>query len=72
MMVAGIKDKIITITEFVYVNISIDKRPTIQIIKGNTQVLINFIYFLFVWLKVIYLYKKINDNKIKINPNTKK
>jgi len=45
MMVAGIKDKIITITEFVYVNISIDKRPTIQIIKGNTQVLINFMYF---------------------------
>ncbi len=53
MMVAGIKDKIITITEFVYVNISIDKRPTIQIIKGNTQVLINFMYF-FVLNNIIF------------------
>ena len=53
MMVAGIKDKIITINEFVYVNISIDKRPTIQIIKGNTQVLINFMYF-FVLNNIIF------------------
>lgn len=53
MMVAGIKDKIITITEFVYVNINIDKRPTIQIIKGNTQVLINFMYF-FVLNNIIF------------------
>ena len=53
MMVAGIKDKIITITEFVYVNISIDKRPTIQIIKGNTQVLINFMCF-FVLNNIIF------------------
>ena len=45
MMYVVNEDKIITITEFVYVNISIDKRPTIQIIKGNTQVLINFMYF---------------------------
>jgi len=45
MMVVGIKDTIITINESVYMNISTDKRPTIQIIKGNTQVLINFMYF---------------------------
>jgi hypothetical protein len=54
MMTAGIKDTIMTINESVYVNISTDKRPTIQIITGNTQVLINFIYFFILNNNIIF------------------
>jgi len=43
-----------TINESVYVNISTDKRPTIQIITGNTQVLINFIYFFILNNNIIF------------------
>lgn len=54
MMVIGIKDTIMTINESVYTNISVDKRPTKQIITGNTQVLINFIYFFILNNNIIF------------------